>query len=126
MRNRIELIGVPGIPEVAEGDDVAALIARALRNAGIEVVAGDVLVKNERLSKLARLQAWDYMLGIASVKRQQSMFHGTLVAPGIGLSSPICLKVSGFLVRSRLYGNRRMPKYAVLGVPSARSYGPIA
>jgi coenzyme F420-0:L-glutamate ligase/coenzyme F420-1:gamma-L-glutamate ligase len=49
VRNRIELIGVPGIPEAAEGDDVAALIARALRNAGIEVADGDVLVVAQKI-----------------------------------------------------------------------------
>jgi len=49
VRNRIELIGVPGIPEVAEGDDVAALIARALSNAGLEVVDGDVLVVAQKI-----------------------------------------------------------------------------
>lgn len=58
------------------------IVARLLSRDDFAAVAGDVLVKNERLSRLARLQAWDYMLGISSVKRQQSMFHGTLVAQG--------------------------------------------
>ncbi|HXI91478.1 MAG TPA: coenzyme F420-0:L-glutamate ligase [Blastocatellia bacterium] len=49
MTNRIELIGVPGIPEVAEGDDLAALTVRALRNAGLEVVDGDVLVVAQKI-----------------------------------------------------------------------------
>src|SRR5437867_11070109 len=49
VTNRIELIGVPGIPEVAEGDDVAALIARALRDVSIEVVDGDVLVVAQKI-----------------------------------------------------------------------------
>jgi coenzyme F420-0:L-glutamate ligase / coenzyme F420-1:gamma-L-glutamate ligase len=49
VTNRIELIGVPGIPEVAEGDDVAALIAGALRTARIEVVDGDVLVVAQKI-----------------------------------------------------------------------------
>jgi coenzyme F420-0:L-glutamate ligase / coenzyme F420-1:gamma-L-glutamate ligase len=49
VTNRIELFGVPGIPEVAEGDDVAALIARALRNARIEAVDGDVLVVAQKI-----------------------------------------------------------------------------
>ena len=46
---KIELIGVPGIPEVADGDDVAALIARALRDARIEVVDGDVFVVAQKI-----------------------------------------------------------------------------
>ena len=59
-----------------------AIVARLLMREDYAAVAGDVLVKNERMSRLARMQAWDYMLGISSVKRQQSMFHGTLVAQG--------------------------------------------
>jgi coenzyme F420-0:L-glutamate ligase/coenzyme F420-1:gamma-L-glutamate ligase len=49
VSNRIELIGVPGIPEAAEGNDVAALIASALSDAGIEVVAGDVFVVAQKI-----------------------------------------------------------------------------
>jgi len=49
VTTRIELIGVPGIPEVAEGDDVAALIARALRDAGVEAVDGDVFVVAQKI-----------------------------------------------------------------------------
>ena len=72
MRNRIELIGVPGVPEVAVGDDIAALIARALSNAGIQVAACDVfvvaqkivskaegrIVKLESVEPSARAQEW--------------------------------------------------------------------
>jgi coenzyme F420-0:L-glutamate ligase / coenzyme F420-1:gamma-L-glutamate ligase len=47
--NKIELIGVPGIPEVAEGDDVAALIGRALRDATIEAASGDVFVVAQKI-----------------------------------------------------------------------------
>lgn len=46
---KIELIGVPGIPEAAEGDDVAALIATALRGAAIEVVDGDVFAIAQKI-----------------------------------------------------------------------------
>ena len=45
-------------------------------------IAGTVLVRNSRDSLLARLQEWDYFLGIAVVKRIQSLYHGTLVAQG--------------------------------------------
>jgi poly-beta-1,6-N-acetyl-D-glucosamine synthase len=45
-------------------------------------VAGSVLVRNSRSGVLARIQAWDYFLAIASVKRQQALFQGTLVAQG--------------------------------------------
>ena len=46
---RIELIGVPGIPEVTVGNDLGALIAGALRDAGIEVVDGDVFVVAQKI-----------------------------------------------------------------------------
>jgi poly-beta-1,6-N-acetyl-D-glucosamine synthase len=29
------------------------------------------------------MQSWDYLLGIASVKREQSLMRGTLVAQGV-------------------------------------------
>lgn len=45
-------------------------------------VAGAVLVRNSRRNFWAKLQEWDYFLGIASVKRLQGMFQGTLVAQG--------------------------------------------
>lgn len=45
-------------------------------------VAGSVLVRNSRENLLARLQEWEYFLGIASIKRMQGMYQGTLVAQG--------------------------------------------
>jgi len=45
-------------------------------------VAGSVLVRNSRANTLARMQEWDYFLAISSVKRQQALFQGTLVAQG--------------------------------------------
>jgi len=45
-------------------------------------VAGCILVKNSRQSLMTRLQEWDYFLAIASVKRQQALYQGTLVAQG--------------------------------------------
>lgn len=45
-------------------------------------VAGSVLVKNSRTSFVAKLQEWDYFLGIASIKRMQGLYQGTLVAQG--------------------------------------------
>lgn len=49
MTNKIELIAVPGIPEVTEGDDVAALTARALRDAYIEAAEADVFVVAQKI-----------------------------------------------------------------------------
>lgn len=44
--------------------------------------AGTVLVRNSRKNLITRLQEWDYFLGIAVVKRVQSLLQGTLVAQG--------------------------------------------
>ena len=44
--------------------------------------AGTVLVRNSRVNLLTKLQEWDYFLGIAVVKRVQSLLQGTLVAQG--------------------------------------------
>ncbi|MFN3620140.1 glycosyltransferase [Sphingorhabdus sp.] len=45
-------------------------------------VAGAVMVRNSRENFLCRAQEWDYFHGIASVKRMQGMYNGTLVAQG--------------------------------------------
>lgn len=47
-----------------------------------QAVAGAVMVRNSRENLLCRAQEWDYFHGIASVKRMQGMYHGTLVAQG--------------------------------------------
>lgn len=45
-------------------------------------VAGTVLARNSRFNFLTKLQEWDYFLGIASIKRLQGLYQGTLVAQG--------------------------------------------
>ena len=50
-------------------------------------VAGAVMVRNPRENLITRMQDWDYLLGIASVKRQQSLVNGTLVAQGASAST---------------------------------------
>jgi coenzyme F420-0:L-glutamate ligase/coenzyme F420-1:gamma-L-glutamate ligase len=49
VTTKIELTGVPGIPEVVEGDEVAALIDRALRAASIELADGDIFVVAQKI-----------------------------------------------------------------------------
>jgi biofilm PGA synthesis N-glycosyltransferase PgaC len=49
---------------------------------GTAAVAGAVLVRNPSANLLTAAQQWDYYLGIASVKRVQALFQGTLVAQG--------------------------------------------
>jgi biofilm PGA synthesis N-glycosyltransferase PgaC len=58
------------------------IVSRLLDSPGCAAVAGSVLAKNSRRSRLTRMQEWDYLLGIGAVKRQQSMYRGTLVAQG--------------------------------------------
>jgi poly-beta-1,6-N-acetyl-D-glucosamine synthase len=45
-------------------------------------VAGAVLVRNSRKNFWTKIQEWDYFLGIASIKRLQGFYQGTLVAQG--------------------------------------------
>ncbi|ENH96072.1 family 2 glycosyl transferase [Gracilibacillus halophilus YIM-C55.5] len=45
-------------------------------------VAGSVLVRNSRYNLMTKIQEWDYFLGIASIKRLQGLYQGTLVAQG--------------------------------------------
>lgn len=48
----------------------------------VTAVAGAVLVRNSRENLWTRMQEWDYFLGIASIKRMQGLYQGTLVAQG--------------------------------------------
>jgi biofilm PGA synthesis N-glycosyltransferase PgaC len=48
----------------------------------VVAVAGSMLARNSRAGYWARMQEWDYFLGIASVKRMQGLYQGTLVAQG--------------------------------------------
>jgi coenzyme F420-0:L-glutamate ligase/coenzyme F420-1:gamma-L-glutamate ligase len=45
----VELIPVPGIPEVAAGDDLATLIINAVRSAGLSLEAGDVVIVTQKV-----------------------------------------------------------------------------
>ncbi|HEV8425791.1 MAG TPA: glycosyltransferase family 2 protein, partial [Actinomycetes bacterium] len=62
---------------------IRQLIARLLSAPDdVQAVAGSVLVRNSRDNLWTRMQEWDYFLGIASVKRMQGLYQGTLVAQG--------------------------------------------
>lgn len=64
-------------------DGLRKLVERLLSDpADTQAVAGAVMVRNSRENLLTRAQEWDYFHGIASVKRMQGMYHGTLVAQG--------------------------------------------
>ncbi|WP_066372480.1 glycosyltransferase family 2 protein [Neobacillus fumarioli] len=59
-------------------------------------VAGSVLTKNSRENIWTKMQEWDYFLGIASIKRLQGLYQGTLVAQGAySLYKTECIKEVG-------------------------------
>jgi poly-beta-1,6-N-acetyl-D-glucosamine synthase len=59
------------------------LIARFLQSpTNTAAVAGCVLARNSRENTITRMQEWDYFIAIDSVKRQQALYQGTLVAEG--------------------------------------------
>jgi poly-beta-1,6-N-acetyl-D-glucosamine synthase len=59
-------------------------------------VAGSVLAKNSRDNLWTKIQEWDYFLGIASIKRLQGLYQGTLVAQGAySLYKTKCIKEVG-------------------------------
>jgi len=64
-------------------DALRNLVGRYLSDPpNTRAVAGEVLIRNSRENWITKAQEWDYFLGIASVKRIQSLFQGTLVAQG--------------------------------------------
>jgi biofilm PGA synthesis N-glycosyltransferase PgaC len=68
---------------VLQRSAIRLLVARyASSPDDVVAVAGSVLVRNSRAGFWARVQEWDYFLGIASVKRMQGLYQGTLVAQG--------------------------------------------
>lgn len=64
-------------------DALRHLVGRYLSDPeNTKAVAGEILIRNSREDWITKAQEWDYFLGIASVKRVQSLFQGTLVAQG--------------------------------------------
>ena len=64
-------------------DAIKNLVGRYLSDpVNTRAVAGEILIRNSRVNWITKAQEWDYFLGIASIKRIQSLFQGTLVAQG--------------------------------------------
>ena len=64
-------------------DGIQNLVGRRLSDPShTRAVAGAILIRNSRENWLTKAQEWDYFLGIAAIKRIQSLFQGTLVAQG--------------------------------------------
>ncbi|MCC5887686.1 MAG: coenzyme F420-0:L-glutamate ligase [Gammaproteobacteria bacterium] len=49
MPGRLEILALPGIPQVQAGDDLAELLVNAIRAAGLELQAGDILVLAQKI-----------------------------------------------------------------------------
>ena len=80
---RTELVITLDADTVLHAHAVRQLVARLLSApADVQAVAGSVLVRNSRDNLWTRMEEWDYFLGIASVKRMQGLYQGTLVAQG--------------------------------------------
>lgn len=62
-------------------DAVNNLVSRMINEECVSV-AGATMVRNSRTNILTKMQEWDYFLSIASVKKMQGLFQGTLVAQG--------------------------------------------
>jgi biofilm PGA synthesis N-glycosyltransferase PgaC len=78
-----------GLVVTVDGDSrlnrnaLTAIVERLMADPdNTQAVAGAVLVRNSRVNIVTRAQEWDYFLGIAAVKRMQSLYQGTLVAQG--------------------------------------------
>ena len=64
-------------------DGIRNLVGRYLSDPiNTAAVAGVILIRNSRENWITKAQEWDYFLGIAGIKRIQSLFQGTLVAQG--------------------------------------------
>ncbi len=80
---RTKLVATLDADTLLHPQAIRRLVARYVSApVGTGSVAGSVLVRNSRSNFLARMQEWDYFLGIASTKRFQGMYLNTLVAQG--------------------------------------------
>ena len=83
MRVRTPLVATVDADTLLMPTSLERIVARLLISPPDTVaVAGAVFVRNSRNNFITRAQEWDYFLGIASVKTQQGLFQGTMVAQG--------------------------------------------
>jgi biofilm PGA synthesis N-glycosyltransferase PgaC len=63
------------------GDALWSMVERYVAaEADVRAISGCVLVRNSRENWLTRAQEWDYFHGLASMKRMQSQYQGTVIA----------------------------------------------
>lgn len=64
-------------------DSITQIVAQFMSDPpNTAAIAGSVYVKNSRSTLMTRMQEWEYFHSIAAIKRNQSLFQGTLVAQG--------------------------------------------
>jgi biofilm PGA synthesis N-glycosyltransferase PgaC len=78
---RTELIATVDADTSLHPDAVCRAACR-MQQEGAVACAGSLLVRDPDANFASRLQQWDYLIGIAAVKRAQAMLRGTLVAQG--------------------------------------------
>jgi biofilm PGA synthesis N-glycosyltransferase PgaC len=63
------------------GDALWSIVERYVAaESDVRAISGCVLVRNSRQNWLTRVQEWDYFHGLASMKRMQSQYQGTVIA----------------------------------------------
>lgn len=58
------------------------IVSKIKKKKNIGCVAGNLIVQNPNKNLLTKIQNYDYLLSIFSIKRMQSMYNSTLVAQG--------------------------------------------
>ncbi|MBB3046843.1 biofilm PGA synthesis N-glycosyltransferase PgaC [Litorivivens lipolytica] len=83
MQAKYDLVATVDADSMLFGEALLNIVTNHVRSPSRTAsTAGCVLVRNSRKNMLAKLQEWDYFLGISVVKRIQSLLQGTLVAQG--------------------------------------------
>jgi coenzyme F420-0:L-glutamate ligase/coenzyme F420-1:gamma-L-glutamate ligase len=95
---RVELIGVPGVPLVKAGDDLAGLIAAALDRAELRPATGEVLVVAQKIVSKAEGRMVD-LATVAPSRRAQQIGAETAKDPRL---VEVILGESRRVVRQRL------------------------
>ena len=75
MGSRVELIGIPGLPEIAARDRLGTLIAGAIGAAGEELDAGDIVVISQKVVSKAEGRVRDLAL-VEPGRRAREMAGG--------------------------------------------------
>ena len=76
-----ELIVTLDADAILFGDALWSMVERYVTSEpDVRAISGCVLVRNSRDNWLTRAQEWDYFHGLASMKRMQSQYQGTVVA----------------------------------------------